>query len=122
MRLPNPSFKAETCLRVPSWFWTRDGHNRVIARDAFRSALPQSIINRRDKGAPDSFMVELIDANLAAISVMLSEGLLARNGLLDREAVLAALAPAALAKGFGYIRIMQLVDVEAWVRSWGEGW
>ena len=113
---------AETCLRVPSWFWTRDGHNRVIARDAFRSALPQSIINRRDKGAPDSFMVELIDANLAAISVMLSEGLLARNGLLDREAVLAALAPAALVKGFGYIRIMQLVDVEAWVRSWGEGW
>lgn len=111
---------AEACLRVPSWLWTRDGHNRAIAREAFRSDLPQSIIDRRDKGAPDSFMVELIDTNLAMIRVMLSEGHLARNGLLDPEAVSAALTPAALAKGFGYIRIMQLVDVEAWVRSWGK--
>src|SRR3546814_8247035 len=31
---------AEACLRVPSWLWTRDGHNRAIARDAFRAALP----------------------------------------------------------------------------------
>jgi asparagine synthase (glutamine-hydrolysing) len=110
---------AEACLRVPSWLWTHDGHNRVIARDAFRDALPQSIVDRRGKGIPDSFMVELIDANLDLIRDMLTNGELARNRMIDRAAVSAALAPAAIAKGFGYIRIMQLVDVEAWVRSWG---
>lgn len=109
---------AEACLRVPSWFWTRDGHNRVIARDAFRGDLPRRIINRRDKGVPDSFMVELIDANFEPIRAMLLDGELARHGIIDRGAIKAALTPSAIAKGFGYIRVMQLVDVEAWVRSW----
>lgn len=109
---------AEACLRVPSWLWTRDGHNRAIARDAFRDALPQAIINRRDKGAPDSFVVELIDANLSLIRDMLTNGLLARQGLLDTATVALALTPTAIAKGFGYVRLMQLVDAEAWVRSW----
>lgn len=112
---------AEVCLRVPGWLWTRDGYNRVVARDAFRDALPSSIINRRDKGAPDSFAVELIDANLDLMRAMLLDGLLARQGLLDTEALAAALAPAATAKGFGYVRIMQLVDAEAWARSWNGG-
>lgn len=109
---------AETCLRVPSWMWTRNGHNRVVARDAFRSFLPASIIDRRDKGAPDSFLVELLDGNLKQIRGMLMHGFLAKNGLLDTIQVDGALAPTARAKGFGYIRIMQLVDAEAWARSW----
>lgn len=109
---------AEACLRVPSWLWTRDGHNRAIARDAFRDALPPAIIDRRDKGAPDSFVVELIDANLALIREMLTNGHLARQGLLDTTAVALALTPSAIAKGFGYVRLMQLVDAEVWVRSW----
>lgn len=109
---------AEACLRVPSWFWTREGHNRVIARDAFRNALPPAIVDRRDKGAPDSFVIELIEANHALIVAMLTEGLLVRRGLIDRVALTVALAPANLAKGYGYARIMQLVDAEAWVQSW----
>ena len=111
----------ETCLRVPSWMWTRDGHNRAIAREAFRSLLPASIVYRRDKGAPDSFLVELIAANLDRMRGMLLHGCLARNGLLDTIQVDAALALAARAKGFGYIRIMQLIDAEAWVQSWMDG-
>src|SRR3546814_3837514 len=44
---------------------------------------------------------------------MLIDGLLAKQGLLDGAAVASALAPANLARGFGYIRLMQLVDTEA---------
>ncbi|MBA3896362.1 MAG: asparagine synthetase B family protein, partial [Sphingomonadaceae bacterium] len=109
---------AESCLRVPSWLWTCDGQNRVIARDGCRTMLPPAIVDRRDKGAPDSFLVELIDANCELVRAMLTEGLLAEQNILDRTALAAALEPAALAKGFGYIRVMQLVDAEAWVRSW----
>jgi hypothetical protein len=49
---------------------------------------------------------------------MLLHGCLARNGLLDTIQVDAALASAARAKGFGYIRVMQLIDAEAWALSW----
>src|SRR3546814_14803902 len=64
---------AEACLRVPSWLWTRDGHNRAIARDAFRAALPPAIVDRRDKGTPDSFVVDPIEANRDLIRSMHSE-------------------------------------------------
>jgi asparagine synthase (glutamine-hydrolysing) len=109
---------AEACLRIPSWLWTRDGHNRAIVRDAFRKALPPTIVDRRDKGAPDSFLIELIEANHARVRAMLSDGVLARHGLLDKAALDSVLVPTNLAKGLGYIRVMQLVDVEAWARSW----
>lgn len=109
---------AEACLRVPGWLWTRDGHNRVIARDAFRADLPAAIVDRRDKGAPDSFVIELIDANHALISAMLTDGLLAKHGIIDASAVASALQPHSIAKGMTYVRLMQLVDAEAWVQSW----
>jgi asparagine synthase (glutamine-hydrolysing) len=108
----------EACLRVPSWLWTRDGYNRAIAREAFRDALPREIVNRRDKGAPDSFVVELVVANRALIRDLLCDGLMTQHGIINRTSVAAALAPKAIAKGLGYVRLMQLVDAEAWVQSW----
>jgi asparagine synthase (glutamine-hydrolysing) len=116
---------AEACLRVPSWCWTRDGHNRVIARDAFRFGLPPATVDRRDKGTPDGFVVELIAANRDRIRALLMDGLLADQGLLDRAAVNAALSPAGHRKVLDNAALMDLVDVEAWARSWhdrGTGW
>ncbi len=108
---------AEACLRVPSWLWTQDGQNRAVARNAFRGVLPSGICDRRDKGLPDSFLIELIEVNHRQISSMLFDGLLAAEGLIDTAALAETLHPARLAKGAGYIRVMQLVDTEAWVRS-----
>lgn len=109
---------AEACLRVPSWLWTRDGHDRVIARDAFRNALPRRTIERRDKGAPDSFLIQLVEDNAGLIREMLASGRLAQAGLLDVPAILAALEPRQLMTGANYMRLMQLVDAETWARSW----
>lgn len=109
---------AMACLRVPSWRWTRDGRNRVAARDAFRGLLPPSVIDRRDKGAPDSFLIELIEARRPQIEAMLTRGMLADLGLVEPSAISQALQPARLARGRDYGRLMQLVDAEAWTRSW----
>lgn len=109
---------AEACLRVPSWCWTRDGHNRVIARDAFRTSLPFAIVDRRDKGTPDGFVVELIEANRARIRAMLIDGLLADHGFLDRAAIEATLSPTSHQKAINNATLMDLLDVEAWARSW----
>ncbi|WP_380784419.1 asparagine synthase-related protein [Sphingomonas sp. R86520] len=108
---------AEACLSVPSWLWTQDGLDRAVARSAFRNVLPAGICDRRDKGLPDSFLMELIDVNFRQISSMLSDGVLASEGLIDTTALAEALHPPRLAKGGGYIRVMQLVDAEAWARS-----
>jgi asparagine synthase (glutamine-hydrolysing) len=109
---------AEACLRVPSWLWTVEGRNRAIARSAFRDALPSPILNRRDKGLPDSFLMELLDAHYRLIRNMLFDGVLVAQGLIDTVGLAAALDPAGLAKGRHYIRVLELVDAEAWARSW----
>jgi asparagine synthase (glutamine-hydrolysing) len=109
---------AEACLRVPSWCWTSDGHNRVMARQAFRAMLPPAIVDRRDKGTPDGFVVDLIEANRGRMHTLLMDGLLMKHGLLDHKAVAAALSPAEHRKAQDNAKLMDLVGVEAWARSW----
>lgn len=108
----------EHCLRIPSWWWFRGGNNRAVARAAFARDLPAATIARRSKGTPDSFAMRLFEANSSLLRSMLLDGLLAREGLIDREAVEHALTESGPIRGHGYARLLQLADVEAWARSW----
>lgn len=107
----------ELCLRIPSWMWVAGGSDRAVARDAFSDLLPAAIIRRRTKGTPDSVVVELVDSNLPLIRSMLSEGMLARNGILDVAAIAAALDRSSQLSGDICSRLLTLCDVEAWARS-----
>lgn len=108
----------ELCLRIPSWMWCRDGHNRQVARRAFHDALPPSLFGRRSKGTPDSFIIAVFEANRDLIREMLLEGLLAGQGILDRGALSRALSRPNVTRGHDYWRLMRLVDAEAWARAW----
>ena len=107
----------ETCLRVPTWCWYERGHNRAIARAAFAGDLPASIAWRRSKGGPDSFIVELFEANRGVIRTMLLDGTLAKQGLLDCPSLERAIADIGPVRRHDFLRIMQLVDVEAWLAA-----
>jgi asparagine synthase (glutamine-hydrolysing) len=108
----------EACLAVPTWQWFDNGHNRAVARQAFVGYLPQRTLRRRSKGAPDCFIAELYESNLALIRTMIMDGVLRRLGLLDENALSPVLASDAPVEGNDYLRIMQLVDAEAWARAW----
>jgi len=108
----------EHCLQIPTWMWFRDGLNRVIARDAFAEMLPSEIIQRRSKGTPDSFIVEIYEANRAKIRSLLTDGWLASQKIIDLPTVLTVLDDPRPAHGTAYRRIMTFADVEAWVRAW----
>jgi asparagine synthase (glutamine-hydrolysing) len=110
----------EACLRVPSWWWCRGGQNRVVAREAFRDLLPQQTIDRRTKGTPDSFAVRLFEAQRANIQDMLLDGMLAQRHLLDCDALRTVLEKPGPVIGHDFLRILALVDVEAWVRVQAE--
>ncbi|MES2443324.1 MAG: asparagine synthase-related protein [Pseudomonadota bacterium] len=107
----------ETCLNIPSWLWSVGGNNRALAREAFRGMLPDSIIDRRTKGGFDTFVVRLIESNQALIRTMLTEGALAREGLLNRTAI-ADFLDGRLADNEGVAELLALVDAEAWATSW----
>lgn len=108
----------EACLRIPSWLWFDQGHNRAAARHAFAPSLPEAIAWRRSKGTPDSFLIELLDTHRTTIRAMLSDGVLAGLGLIDTDHVRAALDDPRPVHGAHFARLMHLADIEIWVRGW----
>src|SRR5690606_8440727 len=107
----------ECCLAIPAWQWCEGGRNRAVAREAYADRLPRMVIERRSKGSFDGFCTALLEANRGLVRAMLLEGRLAREGLLDRTAVAAALdQPFPLAESVA--RLLALVDVESWLTGW----
>ncbi len=108
----------EACLSTPTWLWFERGRNRAVARRAFAPLLPEAIAWRPSKGAMDSFVVEIFEANRAKLTAMVLDGQLARSGLIDRDAVERTLRNQGPVRGIAYSRVMQFADVEAWLASW----
>jgi asparagine synthase (glutamine-hydrolysing) len=108
----------EACMLIPSWAWYDRGCNRAAARHAFSHLLPAEIAWRRSKGAMDSFIVEIFEANRSQLAALLLDGELTARGLVDRGALAAALTSGGPTRGQTYARVMQLADAEAWVSSW----
>jgi len=108
----------ETVLGLPIWCWFAPGLNRAAARLAFRDVLPATLIERRTKGTPNSFVNCLFEKHRAEVRTMLLDGRLAGMGILDLDSLRKVLDDPAPARDLQFARIMELVDVEAWARSW----
>ena len=107
----------ETCMAIPTWLWCEGGMNRAIARRAFATRLPSAVVERQTKGAFDSYCARVFDANRRTVRDMLVGGSLARQGLLDIPAIEAKLTAGAADRG-DMVRMLDLVDAEAWVNAW----
>lgn len=108
----------ETCLRIPSWEWYSGGLNRAVARAAFADDLPSEIVHRRSKGTPDAFVVDVLEQNRSHIRESLLEGALAREGLIDTEALARHLGSKKPIQDGVFHRIMALFDAEVWAQGW----
>jgi len=108
----------EACLAIPSWDWRAGGRDRAVARAAFAADLPPAIIGRRSKGGPDGFSAIVLREHRAAIRERLLDGLLARNGVIDRAALEARFMDRRPFSGEEQGRLLELLDTEAWVSIW----
>lgn len=104
-------------LGVPVWQWSAGGHDRSLARQAFAGDLPALVLQRRTKGGLESLFVPAYDRNREHLRDFLLEGLLADLGIIDCDALGAAIARPAGALDNHYVRTLQLVDMERWARS-----
>ncbi len=107
----------EACLRQPTWLWYQQGVNRAIVRSAYAQKLPAKIGQRTSKGGFTSLVRSLYLDNLAQIRAMLLDGELCARGIVDRPALEASLARTPQADDHIYVRIMRLLDVEAWLTA-----
>lgn len=109
----------ELCLRIPSYVWISGGRDRAIARRAFSDALPDVVVRRTQKGAIDRYNRKLLDENVAFVREMLIDGLLVKEGLLDRERLDVCIRADASDPGFEYNDIVrQHLCTEVWLRRW----
>jgi asparagine synthase (glutamine-hydrolysing) len=108
----------EACLRIPSWLWFADGLNRHVARQAFAQDLPADVLRRRSKGTPDSFTAEIFETWKPYIRELLADGELARQGIIDRTAVLEVLDDPRPPRDNRFRRVLQFAEAEAWAVGW----
>jgi asparagine synthase (glutamine-hydrolysing) len=108
----------ELCLSIPTWEMCQGGRNRSIVRSAFKALLPTSILGRTGKGGPDSFAIAVIEQNLDLVRERLLAGALASKGYLDRTAIEASLRPGRAQRDGLYMRLLFLLDSEAWIDHW----
>lgn len=107
----------EFCLTVPSWAWVRGGRDRAVARAAFASRLSPEVVWRRGKGRLDSLCTASYLRQRGALADLLLGGRLAERGLLDKPAIETYLAHDLVEGDFAYFRLLEIADVERWVRS-----
>lgn len=107
----------EMGLGVATWQWCEGGHDRALARAAFGKELAPAVRERRTKGRVESLIAPAFDANRLAIRDFLLGGWLAEAGIIDRAAIEKRLELPADARDAVYIRVLQIVDIERWVRK-----
>ena len=108
----------ELFLRIPIHIHAEDGRDRGLARRAFAREVPQQILQRQWKDRAPGFHSELLLRNLEFVRELFLDGVLVREGLLDRAAVEAAFAVGPAKTEVLPAEIYRHLDVEVWARYW----
>ncbi len=108
----------EVALRVDTALWFAPGQTRALARHAFARELPPQVLARRSKGTPDGFVADLFRQRRPQIRRMLLGGLLDQQNILNRPLLAEVLAEERPVTDCDFVRVMELVDAEAWARCW----
>jgi asparagine synthase (glutamine-hydrolysing) len=108
----------ELFLRIPIHVHAAGGRDRGLARQAFAREVPEPVLRREWKDRAPGFHSEMLVRNLDLSRELFLEGVLVREGLLDRAAIEAALAPGPSKTEVLPVEIYRHLDVEIWARYW----
>jgi asparagine synthase (glutamine-hydrolysing) len=109
----------ELSLRTPSYLHIHAGLDRSVARCAFKSELPDVILNRGTaKGTPELWIKDTVQKNRAFLREVLLDGILVSKGYLDRTK-LEDLLSGDVNRSSSYVsEVFQQLYIEAWARQW----
>lgn len=110
----------ELCLTIPTYVLTKGGIDRALARRAFKKDLPGVIIERETKGRSHSYHNEMFSKNQDFIRSFLLDGILMKKGIVDREGIEKRLSLKGITRSREISKLINCVNVEAWLRSWSD--
>jgi asparagine synthase (glutamine-hydrolysing) len=108
----------ELALRIPADVLFAGGHDRGLARRAFRGDVPQPILGRVWKDRAGTFHDELIQHNRHWLREIMLDGVLVSEGLLDRAGLERALTPGLVKSDVFPGELLRHLDTEIWARHW----
>lgn len=108
----------EVCLRIPSYTLLAGGVSRGLARTAFADLLPPEIQQRITKGNGSAFYQRLVRTNMTLLREMLLDGVLVREGVLDRKKLEDYLVEGQQFAGATSLQILDYAATDAWARQW----
>jgi asparagine synthase (glutamine-hydrolysing) len=108
----------ELCLRLPSFVMLHNGWDRALVRRAFERELPEVIRVRTSKGSANLHVRERIERNHTFIRGLLTDGVLVRQGIIDRKKLQDCLPGQATRSTITLARLWTCVAAEAWSRAW----
>jgi asparagine synthase (glutamine-hydrolysing) len=110
----------ELMIGTDTFHLTRGQRDRALARHAFRNFLPASIVERRGKGALNSYFGRLLAASASFLRSYLLDGQLVGHGILDRTRLDAMLNRDALMQTDCYGGLLSALIIEQWTRTWAD--
>ena len=108
----------ERAIATDIYLLTEGRRDRAMARRAFADMLPGSVIERRGKGALAQYFGRCMCASVPFLRDFLLDGLLVRNGVLDRVRLDAMLDRDFLMRFDCYAKLRSVIITEQWVRVW----
>ncbi|MBI3438406.1 MAG: hypothetical protein HY054_07115 [Proteobacteria bacterium] len=108
----------ETCLRLPTYMLSPAGADRGLARAAFAPKLAPAVLARRSKGRTNVYLARILMRHVPFLQRFLLDGELAASGLIERDALAAALTEGALMRSMEVMaHVAGLLCIEAWLRN-----
>ena len=112
----------ELCLRIPAYVLLSGGTDRAVERAAFSDVLPEPIKRRQNKAAVATTLMAKIRESLPFLSGLLHDGILVKEGILDRSALTPYITGRPL-KSDHLWPFLSAIAAEVWARKWSEaGW
>ena len=108
----------EQCLSVPTYDLLHSGRTRGLARAAFAPDVPFEILNRESKGQATHQVMGLIYRSLPFVSDILLDGMLVRQGLLNRAELKPILTEKTPINASQLFPVLACLAAELWTRSW----
>lgn len=106
----------ELCLRLPSYIRNEHGYDRGLARRAFADEVPAEILGRHWKDRAAGQFEMMFPHNLSFFRELLLDGMLVKNGLLDRRRLEISLSGHPTREGASIAEITDHALTESWLR------
>jgi asparagine synthase (glutamine-hydrolysing) len=109
----------EAFCTIPSHLHFARAENGAVARKAFGTMISEDVLKRGiGKGTIDLWLQDLIPRNREFLQELMLDGVLVREGILDRDKIAAMISGAVSTSLVGTEDLVVQLYIESWLRRW----